>query len=83
MGRRARQLVAIDARAKALAEARRAYAESYSDLQLQFKNLTEAQKQLSDLAQKEDNRAATVKFLIELAKIYDEVRNETESSNDE
>jgi hypothetical protein len=78
---RAQQLAAIDARALALANARRTYAESYRDLQLQFQELTDAQTQLSDLSQQENKRAATIKFLIELAKIYEEVRKKTESSS--
>ena len=77
---RARQIEALDERAAAIAEVRRRYAETYSNLQLDLRKLEAAKRNLADLSQGENARRATFDFLAQLAKAYQNAAKEAESA---
>lgn len=78
---RARQLQRMDEESAAIAAARSAYAESYSDLKLELKKLQKAKERLDNLSQPEDEQRRTLQFLVQVAHAYNEVRSKREESS--
>lgn len=74
---RERQLKQLNERAVALEGARAAYAQSYAEIQLELEKLQKVEKQINSLSIQEDQKRAAANFLINVAKIYKEVRDES------
>lgn len=72
-----KQLLAIQQRAEAIANARQQYLKSYSEIKLDLKKLEQAKRNLVDLSEEENTRRRTLELLIMIGKAYEDVRKES------
>jgi len=71
---RTREIKVIDARAAAIQDVRKRYADAYAALDLELDKIKTAQSKVANLAEKDSARASTVTLLSKLAKAYQEAQ---------